>query len=415
MGEPSEGADASSLPEEGLALWLTEWKVSGRSAWLGRRIVASVGRAVAGQLDFSVHPDGQAVKVSMLRVHPDFQRRGLAGVMMDALYAAYPTAWINHGWRTKAGAYWWNGYDEPAPQRNVHNRPPAQWAAWFNAVNVAADMAHNAHVNDFYGLDGHRAAVYRYGERLETEAALYVGDFRPVSPVGVDPAAQPLHGAVRLVLPPAVHDFVHDRTQDPVARATALLEHVGHGNLPRDTHWNTTVQAAFADAHHEELFDHSPREHPGTHVVFTLRPLPAATALRAHALATSVEFRDPGDHAVEVAGVSWRQDDRPYLTHAAAFTPAVEAAIAPSSAPSASRDYQRRYDAEGFLRPAARTGALPFSERAAQIQAMAGRLLRGRTSRAQTPGPEPFAARTPAPQPQPQSPQQPGAGPGRRV
>ncbi|MFF8104520.1 hypothetical protein ACF07S_33415 [Streptomyces sp. NPDC016640] len=152
---------------------------------------------------------------------------------------------------------------------------------------------------------------------------------------------------------------------------------------------------------------------PGTHVVFTLRPLQAPAASEAHALATSVKFRDPGDHAVEVAGVSWRQADRPYLTHAATFTPAVEAAIAPGSAQSASRDYQRRYDAEGFLRPAARTGALPFSHRAAQIQAMAGRLLRGRTSRAQTPGPEPSAARPSAPQPQP--PRHPASGPGRRV
>ncbi|MFI2437131.1 GNAT family N-acetyltransferase [Streptomyces sp. NPDC018693] len=213
-------ADAEGLPEEGLALWLTEWKVSTRIPWLGRHLVASVGSSVAGQLDFFLHPDGQAVKVVMLRVHPDFQRRGLAGVLMDALYAAHPTAWINHGWRTENGARWWNGYREPAPQRNVHNRPPAEWASYFDAVDVASDKAHNAHQNNYYGLDGHRDAVYRYGERLETEAALHAAAYRPVTPVRVDPGAQPLHGAARLVLPPAVHEYVHAarRTRAPGPR-----------------------------------------------------------------------------------------------------------------------------------------------------------------------------------------------------
>jgi hypothetical protein len=107
----------------------------------------------------------------------------------------------------------------------------------------------------------------------------------------------------------------------------------------------------------------------------TQRPLQDPIASKTHTPGTSLEFRDLDDHALQIAGVSWRRADRPYLTHAAAFTPAVEAAIAPTSAPSASRDYQHRYDAEGFLRPAARASALPFSDRAAQIQAMAGRLM----------------------------------------
>ncbi|MGW0669884.1 hypothetical protein [Streptomyces sp. NPDC002746] len=158
------------------------------------------------------------------------------------------------------------------PQRNVHNRPPVEWASYFDAVDVAADMAHNAHQNGHYDLDGHRDAVHRYGERLETEAALHAAAFGPVTPVRVDPGAQPLHGAARLVLPPAVHAYVHDRTQDSRARAAALLEHLGHGNLPREAHWNTTRQAAFADAHHEDLFDRQPPGPPVTHVAFTLAP-----------------------------------------------------------------------------------------------------------------------------------------------
>ncbi|MEE1736415.1 GNAT family N-acetyltransferase [Streptomyces sp. BE147] len=406
-------ADAQGLPEEGLALWLTEQKVSPGVPWLGRHLVASVGGAAAGQLDFFLHPDGQAVKVFMLRVHPDFQRRGLAGVMMDALYAAYPTAWINHGWRTKEGAQWWNGYREPVPHRNVHNRPPAEWAAYFDAVDVASDKAHNAHQNSHYGLDGNRGAVYRYGERLETEAALHASAYRQVAPVHVDPGSQPLHGAARLALPPAVHAYVHDRTQDSRERATALLEHFGHGNLPRRAYWNTTRQAAFADAHHETLFERPPAGPPLTHVVFTLAPLQALAPSTAQALATSVEFQHPGDTAVDVTELAWREADRPHLTHQAGFAPNVAAAIAPVSAQQASASYQARYDEAGFLRATARNGARPFADRAAQIQAMAERLLGGRTERART-APPPSAPPQTAP-PHPPAPGQRPPGPGRRA
>ncbi|MFI1701487.1 hypothetical protein ACH419_36790 [Streptomyces bobili] len=338
------------------------------------------------------------------------RRRRLAGVLMDALYAAYPTAWISHGWRTKSGSYWWNGYQDPAPERNVHNRPPAEWAAYFDAVDVASDRAHNAHQNDYYGLYGHRDALYRYGERLEAEAALHAASFRPAAPVRVDPAAQPVHGAARLVLPAAVHDYVHDRTQDSGARAAALLEHVGHGNLPHDAYWNSTRQAAFADAHHEELTNPSPPVRPATHVAFTLSPLDIAAVPGAQALATSVNFKDPGDLAVDVAELSWRQADRPYLTHTAAFTPAVEAAIAPVSARDAGRSYRSRYDEEGFLRPASRGIAQPFSDRTAQIQAMAERLLGGGASRARS---SPAATPAQPAAPQPPTPQQRPPGPGR--
>lgn len=405
--------EESGLPEEGLALWLTEWKTKNtRTSWLGHRLVASIGRSAAGELGFLVHPDGQAVKVATLSVQPGFQRRRLAGVLMDTLYTAYPTAWINHGWRTTSGAYWWNGYQDPAPERNVHNRPPAEWASYFDAVGVASDRAHNDHKITYCGLYGHRDALYRFGERLETEAALHAASFRPAAPVRVDPAAQPLYGAARLVLPPAVHDYVHDRTQDSGARAAALLEHAGHGNLPRDAYWNFSRQAAFADAHYEELTTLSPPVRPATHVVFTLRPLDITTVPGAQALATSVHFNDPGDLAVDVAELSWRQADRPHLTHATAFTPAVEAAIAPASSQDAGRAYRNRYDEEGFLRPASRGIAQPFADRAAQIQAMAQRLLRGSASRART-SPAPTTAQTPASQPP--TPQQRPPGPGRRA
>ncbi|MGW0669883.1 hypothetical protein [Streptomyces sp. NPDC002746] len=84
-----------------------------------------------------------------------------------------------------------------------------------------------------------------------------------------------------------------------------------------------------------------------------------------------MEFEHPGDLAVDVTELAWRQADRPHLTHRADFTPAVAAAIAPLSAQQASAAYRARYDENGFLDAAARDGVRSFADRAAQIQAMA--------------------------------------------
>lgn len=401
------------LPDEGLSLWLTDFKIAVGESWPGRRLVALVGQAVGGHLDFHVHPDGRAVKVWMLEVRPGFQRRGLASVLMDALYAAYPEAWINHGARSKEGAWWWNSYRDPDPRRNVHNRPPAEWASYFDALDVASEKAQNAHQNHRYGLDGHRDAVYRYGERLEQDADRYTSVFRPLPAVRLDPAAQPLHGAARLFLPPGLHSYIHDGSQDAAGRAAALLEHLGHGNLPRQTYWNTTWQAAFADAYHEEVFQDAVPARPVTHVVFSLRPL-GGVELPAHtALAASVGFTGPGDLAVQVAQMSWRRPEQPHRTHTAVFTPAVEAAIAPYSWQHASAAYRGRYDEAGFLRLPAEApakGPLPYTDRAAEIRAVAERLLQEQASRTPPSHPraQPAAPRHPS-----SSPIRPGRGPGR--
>ncbi|MFJ6686301.1 hypothetical protein [Streptomyces werraensis] len=185
--------------------------------------------------------------------------------------------------------------------------------------------------------------------------------------------------------------------------------------MPRETHWNTTRQAAFADAHHEDLFDRQPPEAPRTQVVFTLAPLQTPALSAARALATSVEFEHLGDLAVDVTQLAWRQADRPFLTHQADFTPAVAAAIAPSSPQQASAAYRARYGKDGFLRAAARDGARPFADRAAQIQAMAERLRQGQAARARTPQPSSAPSQTAVPQPQPSTPGQGPQGPGRRV
>ncbi|RNG28315.1 hypothetical protein [Streptomyces botrytidirepellens] len=155
---------------EGVSLWLTDWKIEGGGAWSGRRVMALVGGSYAGRLDVYVHPDGQAVDVAGLEVEPDYQKRHLASVMMDALYAAYPTAWINHGRRDPPGTVWWDRYTDPAPERNVHNRPPAEWAYYFDPLIIVNQKDANAYQNRYHGVNGHQDEVYRYGESMEDEA-----------------------------------------------------------------------------------------------------------------------------------------------------------------------------------------------------------------------------------------------------
>ncbi|WP_436735605.1 hypothetical protein [Streptomyces sp. BBFR102] len=107
----------------------------------------------------------------------------------------------------------------------------------------------------------------------------------------------------------------------------------------------------------------------------------------------------PATWRFDVTELAWREADRPYLTHQAGFAPNVAAAIAPVSAQQASASYQARYDEAGFLRATARNAARPFADRAAQIQAMAERLLGGRTERARTASPPSAPPQTAVPHP----------------
>ncbi|MFD3656493.1 hypothetical protein [Streptomyces sp. NPDC058620] len=236
-------------------MWLADWKVKIPGAWTPRRVMALVNGQMAGRIDFLVHPDGQAASVWGLEVEPEFQRRNFASVMMDALNSAHPTAWIDHGGRQPDGVRWWDRYTDPAPERNVHNRPPGEWAPYFDALQVAAQRRKNAYQNERFGLDGHRAAEYRYGERLEQEALEWAPAFREAAAQGPDPAVQELHGGLRVVLPPRLHRLVHDGRRDCGERAEMLLEQIGHCALPYDAGWNTTQHAAFEDMAQEEVRD----------------------------------------------------------------------------------------------------------------------------------------------------------------
>ncbi|MFH8257785.1 hypothetical protein [Streptomyces roseolus] len=370
------GAEAR-LDEDGVALWLTDWKVEISGAWAPRRVLALVGGQMAGRLDFLVHPDGQAVSVWGLEVKPEFQRRNLASVMMDALYAAHPAAWIDHGGRTPDGVRWWDRYTDPAPERNVHNRPPAEWAQYFDALQVAAQRTKNAYQNELFGLDGHRTAEYRYGERLEQEALEWAPVFREPAVHGPDPAVQELHGGLQVVLPPRLHRLVHDGRRDGGERAELMLDHIGHGNLPHDAGWNTTRHAAFEDMAHLQLFDPEPADEV-THVAFRVR-LPAGQDVPRHGLrATWLTYINSPGIEVELTGMSWRSSQKPWVTHEADFAPPLDAAIEPERWNNVSPRYTARFDPGGELLPGQgprRTDAgHPFAGRESEIAAVAARL-----------------------------------------
>ncbi|MEV4333449.1 hypothetical protein AB0K02_23385 [Streptomyces sp. NPDC049597] len=377
------GAQAR-LSGEGVSLWLTDWKTEVGGAWSARRLMALVGGAPAGHLDFLLHPDGRALSVLMLLVNPQFQRRNLASVMMDALYAAHPTAWIDHGGRTGEGARWWDRYSEPAPERNIHNRPPSEWATYFDAVQVAADKAQNVYTNRFCGLDGHREAEYRYDEDLEAEAQTFAASYRAARVQGPDPAVDDLYGGLQVALPPGLHRLVHDSGRDAGQRAQKLLEHLGHGNLPADAAWNSTERATFDDLAHDDLLE-GPSATPGTHLAFHVLPL-SGEMPEHHVEATWVRFYNSPGVPVRLAAMSWREAQRPWVTHRADFTIPWEAAIAPTRWQEACAEYRARYNELGKLRPdAAAEEPHPYAGREAEIRAAADKLMRGREDQAAPP------------------------------
>lgn len=376
---------------EGLSLRLSGWKGMAEHRWPGRQIIAIVNGAAVGHVEFYLHPEGRALEVGFLEVVDGFDRRGLASLLMDALYEAHPDAWVDHGRRTEEGTKWWSRYRDPAPERNIHNRPPGEWAVYFRAPRVAADRANNAHWNDHYCVKGHRAAEYRYGERLESEFQSYEQYYVPqLDTPRADPARLSLYAGDLVMLRPGLHRYVHDPSRPAADRAHALLDHIGHGNLPRKgTHtgfWNTTAQGAFDDVLHMQLFQDVPFPAPATHVVF--RALPLQTDIdeppRHKSAETYIEYVDAEDVSVQLAGLSWRNGTAPRTVHHVLFDPPVDAAVAPEYPQAATPRYRALYDELGERRtdePAAQT---PFTERAEEIRARSEQVMGDVAARSQS-------------------------------
>ncbi|QKZ24286.1 GNAT family N-acetyltransferase [Streptomyces chartreusis] len=383
----------------GLSLHLVGWKGDPQHRWPGHQVIAVVAERAAGHVEFHLHPDGLALEVSYLEVSREFRNLGLASLLMDRVYEAHPDAWINHGRRSPDGAKWWDCYREPAPERNIHNRPPAEWAMHFHAVRVAADQAVNHERNRFYGLDGHRDAEHRYGQRLEEEYQLHAPTYmHELGLPRADPSQQHLHAGQLVVLPAGLHRFVHDPARPVSERGHALLEHIGHGNLPRSSDhtgfWNTTAQAAYDDAWLATLFQDAPFAAPATHLVYQARPhttepehLPQYAA--GH---TYVNYTDAGDISVDLAALSWRSTTDLAAIHHAVFDTPVTAAITPEYPQDASAQYRTRYDELGMRRsPAPQPAASPpFEEHRQEIEARAQQTISdiaGRSRQAARPRP----------------------------
>ena len=401
---------------EGLVLRLADWKGEAQHRWPGRLVIGVVEANAVGGIAFHVHPDGRALEISLVDVAEELQARGLASVLMDAVYAAYPHAWINHGLRTPEGARWWDRYRDPAPERNIHNRPPGEWSAYFDAVDVARDRTHNAYLNREHGLHGHSDAEYRYGQRLEQEFGAHAPDYVTGPDIArVDPTLQDLYAGALVYLPAELHRFVHDGTRPPAERARALLDHVGHGNLPRATDswtgsWNTSAKAAFDDVRTAQWFQDVPSPTPATHLVHHVLPLQAGAEGPPPYTArdTYLQYTDHADISVALAGMSWRSGIDLRTVHSLVFDPAVRAAVPPDSPKYASAGYRARYDERGMLRPEGGSGAT-LEDRAGEIRAWAeqvihdgvarsrGAPLPGHRGHGQPPSPAPPAPSGPRP------------------
>ncbi|MFD8586429.1 hypothetical protein ACFV2A_26510 [Streptomyces californicus] len=69
---------------------------------------------------------------------------------------------------------------------------------------------------------------------------------------------------------------MHDPAHPAADRARALLEHTGHGSLPRSGgptgYWNTAAHSAFEDTTLAQLFKDAPPPSPATHLVYQTEP-----------------------------------------------------------------------------------------------------------------------------------------------
>lgn len=95
--------------------------------WHHRILYGKINGRLAGHIVFSENPGTEALSVGKMETYPNHRGKGLASAMQDALAEEHPRHWINHGSRTGAGQSWWESYDDPAPDRNIHNFPREQW------------------------------------------------------------------------------------------------------------------------------------------------------------------------------------------------------------------------------------------------------------------------------------------------
>lgn len=271
--------------------------------WPTHRLNGYINGENAGHIYYTLHPNQRALKVEMLHVNPNAGGKGVASAMMDKLYEEYPHAWVNHGYRTDPyhflargskgnGLSWWRGYEDPAPERNVHNvHPDKGWGDYFTASRVASDVKKNerndpGHYDRIGGVPdwvhshevengewddtpkkhdfdreddpadeycheceeyGHSASAHESEDKDE--------DKDEEEEHNPDPRYSYLHHGTAIHLTPDEHNFVHNKDLPADVRAHRLLDIMGRGEMPHGP-WHAIEN----DAHHRswEVADNLP-------------------------------------------------------------------------------------------------------------------------------------------------------------
>lgn len=239
--------------------------------WNHKILYGKIGGQHAGHIVFSENPDTQALSVGKMETYGRHRGQGVASAMQDALVGEHPDHWINHGSRTGPGRTWWNSYDDPAPDRNIHNIPHEHWEDAFHVPG---------------GHDDPRAK-FGEDERPTPRGGKEFGDVQ-----GEDAY---IGGAVRWQGPHGQedHDLVHDKGNfDHDARADTLLSaaqqqgSLHHGQFHDDFY--------SAQEHSHELAEKARAGHDGPVTTFVMHKTPDDQYDDIH-----VQSHQPGEHLLD--------------------------------------------------------------------------------------------------------------------
>lgn len=214
--------------------------------WHHRILYGKSDGKIGGHIVFSENPKGTAISVGKMETYPSHRGKGLASAMQDALAEEHPTHWINHGSRTGAGRQWWDSYEDPAPDRNIHNVPHEMWQDDFDIGREHDDPRR----------------VFGEDERPRPEGGLKYSD--------VEGKEGFIGGAVRWRGPEGREDhaMVHDKNNfDHSARADVLLNAAQQQGALQHGRWHEDPYEA--EEHADELSTKLRQGHddPVTHFI----------------------------------------------------------------------------------------------------------------------------------------------------
>lgn len=277
------------------------WGASVLNGYQGDKHVGSIEHTAYDRHGNAMSHDEDPTEATHLKVHMlrGGGTPGAASALMDHLYSTYPTAMINHGHRTEQGLRWWNSYEEPDENRNVHNVHPDHWDHMFDRSPVAADIHTNenndpGHHSDHHDIDwAHdhdpddedsdkycdHCNEYGHDEDKHPtcENCGEIGhdeddqEYHPVA--NPDPTDATLHHGTSVRLSPEAHSFVHNPAIPHEDRAHRLLDEIGRGNMPAHGWQKDEDEADHQALQHGRTSGTPHTQHsPATHVVLHSLP-----------------------------------------------------------------------------------------------------------------------------------------------